>query len=103
MKKITIAGRGLVCCGVFILALSFSARPASAECNGRCLIDQFGRPYCSLSFFGTVLCVEEQDFCAEFACPYGALPVGRDVLAKCSTQALPAVQQIEVVELKARS
>jgi hypothetical protein len=43
-------------------------------CNGRCLINpQTWLPYCSLSLFGSNICYEGYDYCAEFACPYGAM------------------------------
>jgi hypothetical protein len=90
---------------VLLVALGVSVSPASAQnlCSGRCLVDDFGRPYCSLSAFGHVICVEEVDLCAEFACPYGALPSAKDLIAQCTSRPMPDLSQVEVVRLKARS
>jgi hypothetical protein len=86
---------------------------AWADCSGRCLVNlQTGQPYCSLSLFGTRICVEGVDYCAEFACPYGLTgesesqsagllqPAGQ--CQQASAVQVPAVQ-VKVVTLKART
>lgn len=61
---------GALLISAFILPNSASAQ---GLCSGRCLVNPVTlEPYCSLSLFGTRICVEGVDYCAEFACPDGA-------------------------------
>jgi hypothetical protein len=87
------------------LLVAASIRPAAAQglCSGRCLVDWYGHPYCSLSVFGVAKCVEAIDFCVEFPCDEAAMPPVENAATKCSQPQRLATSTIEVVTLRARS
>jgi hypothetical protein len=59
-------------CGALLIGTWISPSSISAQglCSGRCFLDYITlQPYCGLSLFGTRICHEGPDYCAEFACP----------------------------------
>jgi hypothetical protein len=92
---------------IVLMITGASVRPVEAQgCNGRCLFDQYGHPICSLSLYGTRICFEGQDTCAEFECWDMAI-ASQEASAgpQCSMRSLKPVLtgQIEVAKLKART
>jgi hypothetical protein len=101
-------------------SLMASSLDAQVLCSGRCLQSPGGLTWsCSLSLFGQWICVDGQDYCAEFECwnsvsvtpsdqrvaAAGSVspPAGRAVCSQTTPPATPAETKIQVESLKSRT